>query len=279
MGGCNHATRQTCGIKRRFGIFIFLRKRGPKFTIIAVLPIVIVFLSSFRNGYRLSMNNADTSRPLGSVKVCIQGGPGCRNPTPNLFEWTHTPGITTLAQRITAGSAVVVGYDGACGNMPIAISGVGSSDVYTTLVYKCDALKETGVGIAYTCRSAGGYNRIEGQWTGPTNYGTGIALELSGTQVECPDGSASRTGGSSGETAISVGPITPSVPQDFFFNIAENPSSLPMSTTWNGATFLGTGQYGNAQYVALNSTNDAAQTAAMRGNNISAWASVLAAFK
>lgn len=254
-------------------------KRIGKFKIIAFFPLAVFFLSLLQSGSRPSIINAGASEPPASSKLCRQGGPGCQNRVPNLFEWTHAPGITTLAHKIAAGSTVVVGYDGMCENMPIAISGVGSADVYTTLVYKCDALNERGVGIAYICRSAGGYNQVQGQWNGPTNYGTAMALELSGTQIECADGSATSSGGSKGATAISVGPLTPSAAKDFFLNIGENPFSISMSSTWSGATFLGTGQYGNAQYAALNATDSAARIATMQGNGISAWAAVLAAFK
>ena len=254
-------------------------KRIRKFKIIAFFPLAIFFLSSFPSDSQPSVALAGASQLPAGSKVCIQGGPGCQNPAPNLFEWTHSPGISTLAQKIAAGSTVVVAYDGICENMPIAVSGVVSADVYTTLAYKCDALNQKRVGVAYICRSAGGYNHVTGRWAGPTNYGTGMALELSGTQAECADGSATSSGGSKGATAISVGPITPSAAKDFFLNIGENPFSISMSPTWSGATFLGTGQYGNAQYIALNSPNSAAQIATMQGNNISAWAALLAAFK
>ena len=225
---------------------------------------------------QFSTTRADTSGSTGTPISCKQGGPGCADSTLNLFEWTHSPGITTLRRKITPGNTVVVAYDGICANMPIAIS--GGADTYTTLAYECDKNNQQGVGLAYVCRSAGGYNEVKGTF-GQTNYGTGVVLELTGTNPSCPDGNAMAAGGSAGATEISVGPIMPAAPGDFFVAVAINPFSMPMASTWPGAIFLGTGQYGNARYLDLLSTNNSAQRATLTATNLSSWGAVLGAFK
>jgi len=151
----------------------------------------------------------------------------------------------------------------------------GGTDTFTQLVTAQTSDTFQHATIFYACNSSGGYNGVNGTWPG-NNYGTAVLLDLSGPVSFCVDGAGMANSGTG--TSPSVGPLTPSVANDFFVAILFNPNNNPITPTWPGATSLGTASYGNGIFLILNSTSSNPQTAS--GNMSSSnWAAVMGAIK
>lgn len=202
--------------------------------------------------------------------ICAQG---CK--TPVLRNWNNGPDSISLPSAITPGDAVVLMVEGDVSGGGFTVKPSGGTDTFTQLVTARTSDTFQHGTIFYACNSSGGYKSVNGTWAGD-NYGTAVLLDLSGPVSLCVDGPGIANTGTG--TSPSVGPLTPSVADDFFLAIAFNPYGNPITETWPGAMSLGTASYGNAIFLILNSTSAAPQTPT--GNMPSTnWAAVMGAIK
>jgi hypothetical protein len=164
------------------------------------------------------------------------------------------------------------------GNIPggsFTVKPSSGTDTFTQLVTAQTSDTFQHGTIFYACNSSGGYTTINATWPG-SNYGTAVLLDLSGPASFCVDGAGAANSGTG--TSPSVGPLTPSVANDFFFAILFNPYGDVITSTWPGATVLGSASYGNGIFLILNSTGTAPQTVSGMMSSTK-WAAVMGAIK